>query len=644
MLKKKAILVAVLCAVLLAAVPVLYFTGVFGGSEGTAHAIAEAASFNDNPLKGFVPFSNSYADFPHSLEFFYLPMSTLYPDVDATPDTTPDWAALEKQLDRIAKRGNQAVFRIYIDYPTKDSEDKPIGIPAFLRKEPYNLDTHDYGEFGNFVSRIPDYSNEALRKTIQNCIRKMGERYDGDGRIGFITGGFLGFWGEWHCWPYNGKDSYLNYEPSTEVFNEVISAYEKAFKKTKVLFRYPVADSAEKTVFGFHDDSYCYETIPVARGGADYNFGQRLLDSKPGTADRWKTAPIGGELRPEIQESIFEKEPWNAGTGKENETWKDNLEIIHPSWLINESIKAYKDAERDAAVTAACRLGYDLQVKTAYYKDDIKPNKYIRLSVEMQNIGTAPFYYDHTAWPVKVGIKRNNQMIDEWKTDWDLNKVAADGLPVKFETVSPAKNTLTAGYYSLCIKVENPLANGNRLGFANEGQYDDGWLDLGLFTVEKGGAMTKPAPAAKQVHQPKPVPEADLPPPPDPNSYEAEASSNTLTGTAKLDAAEMYSGGQKVGYIGNAPDSSLTFNDVMAEKDGEYTITIYYTTADPRSADISVNGGEAIHVDFPNAITWTKVLTFELQVTFKAGSNTVKISNGSGWAPDIDRIVLGDQK
>lgn len=632
------ILIFVICVV--AIISILFLTGIIDRVEGTAHEIEAGTSFNDNPLKGFVPFSNSYADFPHSLEFFYIPMSSLYPDLSSTPDTKPDFTALEKELNVVAKRGNQAVFRIYIDYPTKDSDDKPLGIPAFLRKAPYNLDSHDYGDFENYISQIPDYSDTNLRKTIQNCITELGAKYDGDNRIGFITGGFLGFWGEWHCWPYNGVESYKNYEPTTEVFNEVIAAYEKAFKKTRVVLRYPAGNSPEKENFGFHDDSYCYETIPVAYGGDSWNFGEKLLNTKPSTADRWMTAPIGGELRPEVQAGIFQKKPWTGGEGKEHELWDENLKIIHPSWMINESIKAYKDDVKEAAIIAATQMGYDFRVKTAYYKDDLESNKNIKLALDIQNIGVAPFYYDNTSWPIKVGIKQNDKIVYEWTTDWDLSEIPANGKTVRLKSTSPIRNTLTAGYYNICIKVENPLPNGNKLGFANEGQYDDGWLDLGLFTVEQGGSMTEPAPAEKQVHKQKPIPKDDLPASDDPNNYEAEAEGNTITGTAKLDAGAKYSGGQKVGYIGSGPDSTLTINNIKAEKDGDYTITIYYTTAEPRSAEISVNDGEPINIDFPNAITWTKVITYDLPVKLKAGSNTLKFSNAAGWTPDIDRIVL----
>lgn len=67
----------------------------------------------DNPLKGFVPYANPAGDrFPHSMEFFYIPLSEMVREPGEY-----DWSALEKQLDDIASRGNQAIFRTNLDHP-----------------------------------------------------------------------------------------------------------------------------------------------------------------------------------------------------------------------------------------------------------------------------------------------------------------------------------------------------------------------------------------------------------------------------------------------------------------------------------------------------------------------------------------------
>lgn len=439
--------------------------------QPAAHTIAPGESFDDNPLKGFLPYSYSIANFPHSMEWFYLPMSAFYSDPDSTPETKPDWTELENGLNEIAGRGHQAVFRVYLDYPSASPEHHPPGIPQFLLKPPYNLEAYEYTDYGNLISKCPDYSNIDLRETIQNFIAEFGKKYDGDGRIGFITAGILGFWGEWHTAPAT------LWQPRIEVYNEVTNAYDKAFTKTKILFRYPRGDNKTITKFGFHDDSFCYSTLPDRDF---YNFMSLLRDAGPECENRWQAAPIGGELRPEIQKFVFENEPWIGGNG---EKWEDCVDLAHPTWLLNEAIKTYSGQAKENAIKAAKQMGYDFTVTSAYFSN-LSSRHQLYLGIDIKNIGIAPFYYDHTMWPVEIGVKKDGRIISSWITEWDLNTIAADGQVYSFHYTTPDRNGLPKGTYNMCIRVVNPIPNGKKLGFANTGQNEDGWLDLGTFNVK----------------------------------------------------------------------------------------------------------------------------------------------------------------
>src|SRR5512133_628428 len=144
-------------------------------------AVAATNSYNlqyraapaDNPLKGFFPYAGSYTTFPHSMEWGYLPLRSLM-----TGPTNFDWTALESLLSAIAKRGHQAVFRVYLDYPSK-----PTGIPQYLLDA--GLVTRTYPDYDNAgLSVSPDYENLLLRQALTNFIAAFGARYDGDPRIG----------------------------------------------------------------------------------------------------------------------------------------------------------------------------------------------------------------------------------------------------------------------------------------------------------------------------------------------------------------------------------------------------------------------------------------------------------------------------
>lgn len=76
----------------------------------------------DNPLKGFVPYADQGRQFPHSLEFGYLPLAAMMTGPDQF-----DWGPMDRLLDGIASRSCQAVFRVYLEYPGK-----PTGVPKHL--------------------------------------------------------------------------------------------------------------------------------------------------------------------------------------------------------------------------------------------------------------------------------------------------------------------------------------------------------------------------------------------------------------------------------------------------------------------------------------------------------------------------------
>jgi len=124
------------------------------------------------------------------------------------------------------------------------------------------------------------------------------------------------------------------------------------------------------------------------------------------------------------------------------------------------------------------------------------------------------------------------------------------------------------------------------------------------------------------------------------SSYEAEAALNTLAGGAVTSTCATCSGGSKVSYVGNN-SGTLQFNGVNAASSGAATLTISYLNGESsRSAQLSVNGGSAVTLAFPGTGGWNTVGTIQTQVQLSAGNNTIKLSNSTGWSPDIDRIQL----
>ncbi|MEU7820557.1 DUF4832 domain-containing protein [Catellatospora sp. NPDC049133] len=417
--------------------------------------LAYASAPADNPLKGFMPYAGSYQTFPYSMEWFYLPVR----DVMTGPNQFR-WDAVERQLNAIAARGHQAVFRFYLDYPGK-----PTGIPQYLLAQ--GLATHAYDDFGNNgVSVAPDYSDPRLVSALQNFITALGRKYDGDPRIGFLTLGLIGFWGEWHTWPYDGWTKPENWMPSTEILTGILNAFETSFDETRLLARYPSPQNKELGI-GYHDDSFAFETLPVQ----SWHFVQRLIDE--GVTDKWQREPIGGELRPEIQSCLFEQ-PVSCG---QYEDFTQSVDQTHISWMINHAAFApdgYTGDEYFRALAAAKSLGYELTVTEAALSRD-------RVSVRVANRGTAPFYYD---WRAELAaVDSQGRLVKRWKTDWTVTGIQPGQDPAELTSRIDTRG-LRPGSYDIVLRVANPLPNGIPMRFANTSQdIHTGWLHLGAVTT-----------------------------------------------------------------------------------------------------------------------------------------------------------------
>jgi hypothetical protein len=242
-----------------------------------------------NPLKGLMgspkwkqpPYQDSL---PTALEFYYIGLDEIL-----VGESQYDWTIFEGLLEDSASRNQHVVPRIYIHYPGRT-----LKLPPFLLD---SIDLREYTDMGGGLS--PYYGDSILLQALEEFISEFGVKYDGDQRIGFIQMGLLGFWGEWHTLdnpfiPASTKD-------------DVVAWFDAAFDVTPLQTRYPL-QSAYEAGIGLHDDSFAYNTLDGEANGGEFRswfFWPRVLNA--GHEDFWKTAPMGGETRPEIQSIIFSR-------------------------------------------------------------------------------------------------------------------------------------------------------------------------------------------------------------------------------------------------------------------------------------------------------------------------------------------------
>jgi hypothetical protein len=439
---------------------------------------AERVSFEyapapiDNPLKGLVPYQGDFrTSFPHSLEFSYLPYSALVKGYNEF-----DWNPLEKLLDDIASRRHQAVLRIFLEYPNKKGV-----IPDFLVRDGLKVTKWLYTETQPLPPapiETPDYEDQNLRKSLKLFLDAFGKKYDGDPRLGFITAGLLGTWGEWHTYP---RDDLF---ASKTLQAEVMDAYESAFKITPVLLRYPVGDKSTQKAknadrpFGYHDDSFAWATLDTGKKHDDWFYIPALKAAGLAAEVKWKTHPIGGEIRPEAWGRVFDENPGM----REIQDFRTCVETTHATWLMDSGMfgKKQKADRIKRATEEVRRMGYEYHIPgvTIGTLQDGKLN----LAVEIENRGVAPFYYD---WKPQFGLILDGRAVLICDGKGKLKAILPSNTPTVWHDTLDLSLAKT-GTYKLAIRVPNPLKSGHPLKFANRMQDADaqGWLTLGSVEIK----------------------------------------------------------------------------------------------------------------------------------------------------------------
>ncbi len=425
----------------------------------------------DNPLKGLVPYRRDVRDrFPHSMEFAYLPYSALVKGYDEF-----DWRPLEAILDDVAGRGHQAVFRVYLEFPGKQGV-----IPEFLLED--GLRVHKYVHqkthpFRPVSVETPDYEDENLRRSLKRFIAALGEKYDGDPRIGFITAGLLGAWGEWHTYPrpelFAGK----------AVQEEVMTAYEAAFRTTHVLLRYPAGENDPRYAansgrrFGYHDDSFAWATLHTGRRGDEWFYMTALKAAGPDAEAKWKTHPIGGEIRPEAWGRVFDDDPGDERI----QSFRECVEATHVTWLMDSGMFARKQPPERIrrAMEQVRRMGYEFHCPRVSI-GAVQDGK-LAVKLEIENRGVAPFYYD---WPAQWSLLADGSPVKTFPASGKVTHLLPGERPRLWADTLDVSG-VNAGKYVLAVQVMNPMRGGKPLRFANRTQDASapGWLSLGRVRI-----------------------------------------------------------------------------------------------------------------------------------------------------------------
>jgi hypothetical protein len=194
---------------------------------------------------------------------------------------------------------------------------------------------------------------------------------------------------------------------------------------------------------------------------------------------KWKTHPIGGEIRPELWGEIFDDQV----THKQAQNFEQCVQETHVSWLMDTGMvgKTQSATRIKNASRAVRRMGYEFHVMRAGLSREADTTQ---LTVQLRNTGVAPFYYN---WKIVVAATdRSGIVIKEWPTEWKITGLLPGESPRAWQLPLKTSEIPTSGEF-LAFRVVNPLSNGMPLRFANtaERQHADGWFRIGSLTASR---------------------------------------------------------------------------------------------------------------------------------------------------------------
>lgn len=423
-----------------------------------------------NPLKGFATMFGEGNNFPRSIHgrLFGLDSLMLGP-------TTFRWNQIDTFLAQQSRKGWHSYLQVNIDFV-----DGKTRMPDYLVNQ---VDWYFQPASGNnSADSCPNYNDPELITAMLTFIDSFGARYKNDPRIFMVHLGLYGMWGEWHI------GNVGNIRPEFEMTEQnktlIVNAYENAFSGTYLLARYP-EHMPDPQKFGYSDGLFFGQSIHPSN---NYYFHNTLKNYK---ADKnWKLYPIGGEIDPGLQPTIFDILP-NPNNGQDVYACLDS---IRPTWLFWNHIfqsGVPNNQEWNNGLTIQKAMGYTFYIdKCRIAAANGKP----AIEINLQNKGIAPMYGN---WNVEFGVlNSSNQFTSLGFKKLNLNLVqplAADNYRSFF-----SNTVLPDGTYKFLMKVVNPLevysAQANPVRFANTTQDADkeGWITLGQKTISSGSAGVVP--------------------------------------------------------------------------------------------------------------------------------------------------------
>lgn len=301
----------------------------------------------------------------------------------------------------------------------------------------------------------PWYERPEVQRRIERLVERLGVAWDTDPRVAYVQVGIQGKYGEqWDLGQMPKVEDYLH------------KAFSSAFKNKKLMIRgggtfgwSPSKRLAESGPYGLFEDSFGLDRYEVEV--------RKFLQLDGG--ERWKHAPMGGEVRfyknPAMGEDINEALARPASF-KELERW---MRAGHTSHMGLENWTPIDEANQQRATELHKLMGYRFVITECTFDGMTEPGGRFKIGFTVRNDGASPFYYD---WPVRICLVdpttqrrvwsaiMTSANLREWlpAEDWNPKegKYQSPALPYHVNQTFDLPRELPVGEYAVTVEVLDP--------------------------------------------------------------------------------------------------------------------------------------------------------------------------------------------
>ena len=250
----------------------------------------------------------------------------------------------------------------------------------------------------------PDYGDPVFLAKLENFLKAMARRYDGNPAVAFIDIGTFGMWGEGHTRAYGREMEAAGRDPR-EAFHLHYELHHRIFKHTTLLCNddhaggllqtpapeVPLMRLAHDLGFGFRDDSILVDPpmVPDENG-------------VPRPHAQWYHAHWAQYFAPDTPVFV-EHEHYNLS--RERGAWVDEnlvkgVEEYRTTWLsIHGWPREIFENSGDAFARIARRIGYRFELREAQYPERVAIGEPFEIKSKWVNVGLARRYKGATlAW------------------------------------------------------------------------------------------------------------------------------------------------------------------------------------------------------------------------------------------------------